>query len=101
MSSADLVAVPLKSMCSTKWAMPLCSAASCREPRVNQTPMLIDRTCVICSLRTRRPLSRMSLTMGEFDKLTLAAEGEARSRNARFHNVGRALRGASLKAAKH
>ena len=44
MSSALRVAVPLKSMCSTKWAMPPCAAVSSREPRVSQTPMLTDRT---------------------------------------------------------
>ena len=52
------VAVPLNSMCSTKWAMPLCSAGSWREPRVSQTPMLTDRTCGIGSVRRRSPLSR-------------------------------------------
>ena len=31
-------AVPLKSMCSTKWAIPLCSCGSCREPRVEPDP---------------------------------------------------------------
>ena len=36
--------VPLKSMCSTKCAMPPCSAGSWRDPRVSQTPMLTDRT---------------------------------------------------------
>src|SRR5262245_4198472 len=55
-------------MCSTKWATPLRSADSWREPRVSQTPMLIDRTCDMRSVRIRRPLSRTSLTMGEFDK---------------------------------
>ena len=75
MSSADRVAVPLKSMCSTKCAMPLRSAASCRDPRVSQTPMLIERTCVIRSVRMRSPLSRTSRTIGEFDKVKLAAVG--------------------------
>jgi hypothetical protein len=54
-------------MCSTKCAMPPRSAVSWREPRVSHTPMLIDRTCVIRSVRIRRPLSRTSLTIGEFD----------------------------------
>jgi hypothetical protein len=30
--------------------------------------MLIDRTCVMRSVRMRRPLSRTSLTIAEFDK---------------------------------
>ena len=47
MSSAVRVPVPLNSMCSTKWAMPLRSTDSCREPRVSQTPRLTDRTCGI------------------------------------------------------
>jgi 23S rRNA (adenine2503-C2)-methyltransferase len=55
-------------MCSTKWAMPPRSAVSCREPRVSQTPMLIERTCVIRSVKIRRPLSSTSLTMGALDK---------------------------------
>src|SRR4029079_11721564 len=69
MSYADRVVVPLKSMCSTKWAMPPRSAVSCREPRVSHTPMLTERTCVIRSVRIRSPLSRTSLTMGVLDKM--------------------------------
>ena len=71
--------VPLKSMCSTKCAMPPRSALSCREPRVSQTPMLTDLTCVIRSVRMRRPLSRTSLTIGEFDKVELAAGTRVRN----------------------
>jgi len=67
MSSAERLLVPLKSMCSTKCAMPLRSAVSWRDPRVSQTPMLIERTCDIRSVRMRRPLSRTSLTIGVFD----------------------------------
>ena len=55
--------VPLKSMCSTKCAMPLCSAVSWREPRVSQTPMLTERTCGIRSVRRRRPFGRTSRTI--------------------------------------
>ena len=33
------LSVPLKSMCSTKWAMPLRASLSWREPRVSQTPI--------------------------------------------------------------
>src|SRR5215211_6571392 len=68
MSSAERVVVPLNNMCSTKWAMPPRSAVSCRDPRVSQTPILIERTWVIFSVRRRRPLSRTSLTIGELDK---------------------------------
>ena len=35
--------------------------------------MLTERTCVIGSVRRRRPLSRTSRTIGEFDKVKLAA----------------------------
>ncbi len=35
--------VPLKSMCSTKWEMPLVSAGSQREPDLIQTPMATER----------------------------------------------------------
>ena len=50
-------------MCSTKWAIPLRSSLSCRDPRVSQTPMLTDRTCGIVSVTSRRPLSRTSRTI--------------------------------------
>jgi hypothetical protein len=56
--------------------MPLRSALSWRDPRVSQTPMLIERTCVILSVRRRRPLSRTSLTIAGFDKVKLAAAKE-------------------------
>src|SRR3954451_6527067 len=49
--------------------MPPRSAVSCLEPRVSQTPMLTERTCVIRSVRIRSPLSRTSLTMGVLDKM--------------------------------
>src|SRR6476469_5714821 len=54
-------------MCSTKCAMPPRSAVSWREPRVSQTPMLIEQTCVIRSVKIRSPLSSTSLTMGVLD----------------------------------
>ena len=57
---AERVAVPLKSMCSTKCAMPLWGCVSCRDPRVSQTPMLTERTCGIVSVMRRRPVSRTS-----------------------------------------
>src|SRR5436190_19145729 len=69
MSSADRVSVPLNSMCSTKWAMPLSAALSWRDPLVSHTPMLTERTCVIGSVRMRRPLSSASRMIGEFDKV--------------------------------
>src|SRR5205809_1986538 len=78
-SSAERLAVPLNSMCSTKCAMPPRSADSWREPRVSHTPMLIDRTCVIFSVRRRSPLSRTSRTIGTF-KVKLAVERVSRAR---------------------
>jgi hypothetical protein len=62
MSSALRFAVPLNSMCSTKWAIPLRSSLSCRDPRINQTPMVTDRTCGMVSVMRRKPLSRTSRT---------------------------------------
>src|SRR5690606_35579286 len=64
MSSADRVAVPLNSMCSTKWAMPLSSVDSCREPRASHTPTLTERTCGIRSVSTRNPPGRTVRPIG-------------------------------------
>ena len=63
MSSAERVAVPLKSMCSMKWAMPLCSSGSSREPRVSQTPTDTERTWSMRSVIRRTPLSNTSRTI--------------------------------------
>jgi len=49
--------------------MPLSAALSCRDPLVSHTPILTERTCVIGSVRMRRPLSSASRTIGEFDKV--------------------------------
>ena len=68
--------VPLKSMCSTKWAMPPRSAVSWRDPRVSQTPMLIDRTCVMQFGQNREDRSREPLQegrSGEFGTSSLVA----------------------------
>ena len=62
------VSVPLKSMCSTKCAMPLSSSLSWREPRISQTPMLTDRTCGIVSVMRRRPVSRTSRVTMRIEK---------------------------------
>jgi hypothetical protein len=71
MSSALRVEVPLNSMCSTKWAMPLRSSLSCRDPRVSQTPRVTDRTWGIVSVISRRPFSSTSgTTMSEEGKVT-------------------------------
>ncbi len=48
--------VPLKSMCSTKWEMPLVSAGSQREPDLTHTPMATERIYSMRSVRTIRPL---------------------------------------------
>jgi hypothetical protein len=56
---AERVEVPLKSMCSMKWEMPLTSGASSREPQSIQTPMATDRMCGMRSVRTSRPLGRV------------------------------------------
>ena len=36
--------MPLKTMCSMKWLMPVCSGLSWRLPRLSQTPMATLRT---------------------------------------------------------
>ena len=59
--------VPLKSMCSTKCAMPSCASGSWRDPRVSQTPMLTDRTCGMRSVTRRSPFGRTSRWMAVSD----------------------------------
>src|SRR5688572_2981509 len=95
MSSAVRVPVPLKSMCSTKCAMPLFCCGSCREPRASHTPMLTERTCGIRSVKSRRPLGSTSRTMAASD--TLANWGTAkpltdRSLEERRHLITRRAR---------
>src|SRR5258705_12684716 len=72
-------------MCSTKCAIPPRSALSWREPRVSQTPMLIERTCVMRSVRKRRPLSRTSRTIGEFKMKPAAGTTAPEADNAVKH----------------
>ena len=55
---AERERVPLKTMCSTKWEMPLVSAGSQREPDLIQTPMATERRCSMRSVRTIRPLGK-------------------------------------------
>ena len=63
MRSAERFLVPLKTMCSMKWLMPVCSARSCRLPRLSQTPTATLRTPGMDSVIRVRPLSRVSLTI--------------------------------------
>ena len=58
-SSADRLAVPLKSMCSMKCEMPFCSAVSRREPLETHTPTDTDRTCGMVSVMTLIPFGRV------------------------------------------
>ena len=46
-----------------KWATPLTSCASLREPILSQIPREMDLTCGICSVRIVSPLSKTSLWM--------------------------------------
>ncbi|MNT83285.1 hypothetical protein D3C72_2231280 [compost metagenome] len=48
--------VPLKSMCSMKWEMPLFSAVSFLEPVSTQNPTEAERTWGISSSKTLTPL---------------------------------------------
>src|SRR5271157_635397 len=54
-SSAVRCLVPLKTMCSIKWEMPLTCAVSSREPVSSQMPIEAERMCSICSVMTVRP----------------------------------------------
>ena len=55
--------VPLKTMCSMKWLIPVCSGVSCRLPRFSHTPTATLRTWGMDSVRRVRPFSRISLTI--------------------------------------
>ena len=62
-SSAVRFSVPLKTMCSMKWAIPLRSGDSPREPVLSQIPRRHDRTCGIFSVTTTRPFGSSALSM--------------------------------------
>ena len=50
MSSAERVAVPLKTRCSMRWEIPPRSSGSTREPVSTHTPTATERTCGIASV---------------------------------------------------
>ena len=52
--------VPLNTMCSTKWLMPLLSNSSWREPDLTQMPTETERTCGISSVKIVSPLGSTS-----------------------------------------
>ena len=54
--AAERVAVPLKSICSIKWAAPPSPGCSWREPVPTQMPRQAERTPGTCSVRIRTPL---------------------------------------------
>jgi len=56
-SSAERVSVPLNTMCSMKWEIPLNSEPSSREPDLSQMPMATERMWDICSVMTVRPFA--------------------------------------------
>ena len=58
-SPAEQAGVPLKSMCSMKWAAPLSEDFSSREPVVTQMPSAAERTPGIRSEAMRTPLGRV------------------------------------------
>ena len=53
--------VPLKSMCSMKWAAPDSSGVSSREPPPTQMPRAAERTVSMASVTRRTPLGRVSI----------------------------------------
>src|SRR5262245_24736246 len=61
--SAERFFVPLKTMCSMKWLMPVCSGCSCRLPRVSQTPTATLLTWGMASVTRVSPLSSTSFVM--------------------------------------
>ena len=61
--SAERVLVPLKTMCSMKWLIPVSSSRSWRLPRLSQTPMATLRTWGMDSVIRVRPFGRTSLTI--------------------------------------
>src|SRR5699024_1119088 len=64
---AERRAVPLKSMCSIKWAAPLSSAFSWREPVPTQIPRAAERTPGTRWVGMRTPLGRVTFSyMGRF-----------------------------------
>ena len=56
MASAERFLVPLKTMCSMKWLMPVCAGVSWRLPRFSHTPMATLRTWGMASVTRVRPL---------------------------------------------
>ena len=61
MTSAGRVFVPLTTMCSMKWLIPVWAEASWRLPRFSHTPTATLRTCGIDSVISVRPFGRISL----------------------------------------
>ncbi len=55
LSRADRRAVPLKAMCSRRWAMPCSSAVSLREPDLIHTPRATLSRCGMFSVTTVNP----------------------------------------------
>ena len=62
-TSAGRLRVPLNTMCSMKWLMPVWAGFSCRLPRLSHTPMATLRTCGMDSVTSVSPLGRTSLTI--------------------------------------
>src|SRR6266699_3774426 len=58
MASAERRSVPLKTMCSMKWAKPFSSGISRREPLRTHTPTETERTWDMVSVMTTRPLGK-------------------------------------------
>src|ERR1017187_8171376 len=63
MSSAEREVVPLNSMCSMKWEIPVCRGVSRREPVAIHTPTETERTCDMASVITRTPLASVVISM--------------------------------------
>src|SRR5690242_5961460 len=62
MAWAERRLVPLKAMCSRKWAMPFSSGHSSREPALTQMPSATVSRCGMLCVTTCRPLSRREIS---------------------------------------
>src|SRR6266446_5971961 len=78
-SSAVRRSVPLNTMCSMKWAIPLLSGDSPREPVPTQMPTDTERTCGIFSVTTTRPFGNSARSISRTGWLILLFWHRSRS----------------------
>lgn len=69
---AVLTFVPLKRMCSRKWAVPLFSSVSKRLPELIQMPTVVVSAKGIASVATRMPFERVVICEGDVGRVSEA-----------------------------